>query len=36
MDTNSKEFMFAVYTIVLIHVVLVSVILYKRYKKKSK
>ncbi len=36
MNTNSKEFMFAVYTIVFIHIVVISVILYKRSKKKKK
>lgn len=36
MDTTSNEFMYAVYTIVFLHVVVISVILYKRYKKRKK
>ncbi len=36
MNTDSKEFMYAVYTIVFIHIVIISLIVYKRYKKKKK
>lgn len=36
MNTSSREFMYAVYTIVFIHVVIISIILYKRYKRKKK
>lgn len=36
MDTSSREFMYAVYTIIFFHIVVISVILYKRYKKKKK
>ena len=36
MNTTSNEFMYAVYTILFFHVVVISVILYKRYRKKKK
>lgn len=36
MNTSSNEFMYAVYTLVFLHLVVFSALLYKRYKKKKK
>lgn len=36
MNTDSKEFMAAVYTIIAFHLIVVAIVLFKRIKKKKK